>query len=323
MSFFDHQSRRGLYPPIEPYETGRLNVCELHEIYYEEVGNKKGKPAVFLHGGPGGGISPFYRQLFDPQVYRVILFDQRGAGASIPHACVEENTTWDLVEDIEKIRKHLNIDKWLVCGGSWGSTLALAYAETYPDRVKALVLRGIFTLRREELLFFYQNGSSWLFPDEWDRYLRIIPEVERGDLISAYHRRLNSDDQNVRLEAARAWTRWELATSRLFVNPNDIERGEDEKFALAFARIESHYFVHGGFFKTDGQLLQNAHLISHIPTTIAQGRYDLVCPAKTAWDLHKAMPSSELFIVPDAGHSAKEEGIIDVIVRATDKYRDL
>jgi len=317
-------SRREFYPHVEPYVTGRLKVSGLHELYYEQCGNPNGKPVVVLHGGPGGGIATYYRQYFDPEAYRVVLFDQRGAGKSTPFASLEENTTWDLVEDMEKLRRHLEIDQWLVFGGSWGSTLALAYAETHPERVKGLVLRGIFTLRRSELLFFYQEGSSWLFPDAWEKFLAPIPEVERGDLMSAYHRRLTGSDEKVKQECATAWSVWEMTTSRLYVDPDYVARAaDDDAFALAFARIECHYFVHGGFFKEDEQLIKGASRLASIPMTIVQGRYDLVCPMKTAWDLHKALPSSELVIVPDAGHSAKEPGIVDALVSACDKYKYL
>lgn len=317
-------SRRELYPPIEPYSHGRLRVSDIHELYYELCGNPNGKPVVVVHGGPGGGIADYYRQYFDPEAYKIVLFDQRGSGQSTPFACLEENTTWDLVEDMEKLRQHLAIDKWLVFGGSWGSTLALAYAEAHTEQVKGLVLRGIFGLRRSELLFFYQEGSSWLFPDAWEKYLAPIPEVERGDLMSAYYRRLTGNDDKVKQECATAWSVWEMTTSRLYVDPDYVARAaEDDKFALAFARIESHYFVHGGFFKEDGQIIKEAAKLAHLPVTIVQGRYDLVCPMKTAWDLHKVLPSSELVVVPDAGHSAKEPGIVDGLVRACDKYRDL
>jgi len=286
--------RRELYPPINPYMHSFLKVSDIHSLYYEQSGNPEGKPIVVLHGGPGGGCDDWYRQFFDSKVYRIILFDQRGAGKSTPHAELQDNTTWDLVSDIEKLRNHLSIDKWHVFGGSWGSTLALAYAETHSDRVKALILRGIFTLRRKELLFFYQEGSSLLFPDHWDNFLAPIPEVERGDLMSAYHRRLTGSNYDEKLKCAKAWTTWEMATSRLMVDPEAIKRGEADEFALAFARIECHYFVNGGWFKKDGQLIDDAHKVAHIPITIVQGRYDVVCPAYTAWDLHKAVPKSEL-----------------------------
>jgi proline iminopeptidase len=311
---------RTLYPPLEPFDHGFLKVSDLHTVYYEQAGNPKGKKALFLHGGPGGGLDADYRRYFDPERYHVILFDQRGAGKSTPHAELRENTTWDLVADAEKLREHLGIDKWQVFGGSWGSTLALAYAETHPDRVTELVLRGIFLLRRKELLWFYQEGASWIFPDAWEEYLRPIPEVERGDLMSAYYRRLTSADPAVRSEAARAWSVWEGTTSRLQVDANFIKRFAQDQFADAFARIEAHYFVHGGFFRTDTQLLDDAHKVAHIPTVIVQGRYDVVCPAASAWALHRALPDSKLIIVPDAGHSMKEPGILDALVQATDAF---
>lgn len=276
-----------MYPDIEPYDTGMLTVSDIHKVYYEQSGNRTGKPVIFLHGGPGGGTSPRDRTFFDPAVYRIVLMDQRGAGKSTPAAELRENTTWHLVADIEKLRNHLGIDKWVVFGGSWGSTLSLAYAETHPDRVKALVLRGIFTLRRRELIWFYQDGASIIFPDAWEGYLKPIPEVERFDLISAYYRKLTSDDETIRTEAAKAWSKWEMTTSRLFVDPEYILRAEADTWALQFARIECHYFVHGGFMEFDGQLLKNVDKIRHIPTTIVQGRYDLVCPMDTAWELHK------------------------------------
>jgi len=317
------QPLRELYPPIEPYDSGMLKVDDVHTIYYEQCGNPSGEPVVFLHGGPGGGLAPFYRQYFDPKAWRMVLFDQRGAGKSTPFACLEKNTTWDLVNDIEKIRNHLKIDKWAVFGGSWGSTLALAYAETHPDRVKAMILRGIFLLREKELLWFYQDGASWIFPDIWEKYLAAIPPVERGHLMSAYYRRLTGSDEEEKLKAARAWTTWEMATSRLYLDQEAVNKGEDPKFALAFARIECHYFVHGAWFDKETQLLDNAHRLRHIPCTIVQGRYDLVCPAKSAFDLHKVWPEAELVVVPDAGHSAKEPGIVSALVEATDKYRNL
>jgi len=277
-----------------------------------------------LHGGPGGGFEPFYRQYFDPNAYRIILFDQRGAGKSTPSACLEENTTWDLVNDVEKIRKHMGVEKWVVFGGSWGSTLALAYAQKHTDKVKALVLRGIFTLREEELKWFYQEGASLLFPDAWEKFLEPIPLVERWNLMSAYHRRLTGKNQSEKIRCAFAWSVWEMSTSRLLVDPKHIARAsEDEKFSLIFSTIESHYFINGGFFEYDGQLIKEAHKLANIPGIIVQGRYDVVCPAKAAYDLHKAWPKSELFMVPDAGHSIKESGIVDQLIRATDKYKDL
>lgn len=311
---------RTLYPPIEPFDKGFIQVSDLHKVYYEQAGNPKGKKALFLHGGPGGGLDADYRRYFDPQKYHVVLFDQRGSGQSTPHAELRENTTWDLVADAEKIREKLGIDKWLVFGGSWGSTLALAYAETHPERVTELVLRGIFMLRRKELLWFYQEGASWLFPDAWEEYLKPIPEVERGDLMSAYYRRLTSEDPKVRGAAARAWALWEGGTSRLHVDPDYLTRFGEDKFAEAFARIEAHYFVHGGFFRTDTQLLDDVHKLAHIPTVIVQGRYDVVCPPASAWALHRALPGSKLTIVPDAGHSMKEPGILSALVQATDDF---
>jgi proline iminopeptidase len=309
-----------LYPEIEPFDTGRLKVSPIHELYYEQCGDPTGKPAVFLHGGPGGGISPDYRRYFDPEIYRVVLFDQRGSGKSTPHASLEDNTTWHLVEDIERLREHLQISQWQVFGGSWGSTLALAYAETHPDRVRELVLRGIFLCRPKEIRWFYQEGASALFPDVWEEYLKVIPEAERGDMVSAYHRRLTSDDDSVRVEAARAWSIWEGSTSKLFFDPSSIEKFADPEFALAFARIECHYFMNNSFFKSDNYLIENVGRIRAIPSVIVQGRYDVVCPLTSAWDLHRAWPEAQLHIIPDAGHSISEPGIIDALVAATDRF---
>ncbi|MGO4703309.1 prolyl aminopeptidase [Dyella sp. 2RAB6] len=315
------QQRRKLYPEIEPFDTGTLKVSPLHTLYYEQCGNPNGKPVVFLHGGPGGGINPSYRRFFDPKVYRIVLFDQRGCGKSTPHAELTDNTTWHLVADIERIREHLEIDRWQVFGGSWGSTLALAYAQTHPDKVTELVLRGIFMLRRWELEWFYQKGCDALFPDAWESYLAAIPEAERGDLMSAYHRRLTSTDPAVRVEAARAWSVWEAATSHLYQDPSHIASSGEDEFALAFARIECHYFVHGGFFEHDDQLLRNVERIRKIPAVIVQGRYDVVCPMRSAWDLHRAWPEAELRVVADAGHSALEPGIAHELLEATDRFR--
>ena len=315
---------RELYPEIEPYKTGMFKVSSIHTLYYEEVGNPSGKPIVFIHGGPGSGTASRDRRFFDPRAYRIIIYHQRGAGNSIPSACLEENTTWDLIDDLEKLRKHFNIEKWILFGGSWGSTLALSYAETHPDCVKALILYGIFCCRRKELLWFYQEGASMIFPDVWEKFLEPIPIAEHGDLISAYHRRLiGKDDQDI-LKVATAWSVWELATSRLYVDPSHIARARDDaKFAVAVARIETHYFVHGGFMNEDGQLMKNADKIKDIPGVIVQGRYDLVCPARTAWDLHKLWSNGELHWVDDAGHSRKEVGIVHELVIATDKFREL
>jgi proline iminopeptidase len=310
-----------LYPSIEPYETGFLEVGSGHRIYWEQSGNPNGKPVVFLHGGPGGGSDPKYRRYHDPEAYRIVVFDQRGCGKSEPYASLADNTTWHLVADIEALRTHLGIETWQVFGGSWGSTLALAYAQNHPERVTELVLRGIFMLRRSELEWFYQSGADQLFPDAWEHYLEPIPEVERGDLMSAYYRRLTSDDPNVRRAAARAWSIWEGSTSYLVQDLDHIARTGEDDFAVAFARIECHYFVHGGFFETDGQLLQNVDRIRHIPAVIVQGRYDVVCPMRSAWDLHRAWPEADLRVVPTAGHSANEIGNAAELVRATNTFR--
>jgi proline iminopeptidase len=311
---------RKLYPEIEPFDSGLLSVSALHTLYYEQSGNPAGKPAVFLHGGPGGGTNAKCRRFFDPAIYRIVLFDQRGCGKSTPHAELTGNTTWDLVADIERLRAHLAIDRWQVFGGSWGSTLALAYAQTHPDKVTELVLRGIFMLRRRELEWFYQKGCDALYPDAWETYLNAIPEVERGDLMSAYHRRLTSADVKTRTEAARAWSVWEGATSFLWQDKSHIESSAEDEFALAFARIECHYFVNGGFFEHDDQLLRNVDRIRNIPTVIVQGRYDVVCPLRSAWDLHRAWPEADLRIVQDAGHSAFEPGNMHELLEATDRF---
>jgi proline iminopeptidase len=317
----DTQRRRTLYPAIEPYDSGTLPVSSLHTIYYEQCGNPNGKPVVFLHGGPGAGCNPKCRLFFDPAAYRIVLFDQRGCGRSTPHAELRENTTWDLVADIERLRKHLRIERWQVFGGSWGSTLALAYAETHPDRVTELVLRGIFLLRRWELEWFYQSGCDALFPDAWEAYLAAIPRAEQGDLMAAYHRRLTDADPAVRLAAARAWSVWEASTSFLLQDQTYIASSAADRFAMAFARIENHYFVNGGFFECDDQLLRDAHRLHRVPAVIVQGRYDVVCPMRSAWDLHRAWPQAKLEIIADAGHSAFEPGITDALVRTTDGFR--
>ncbi len=311
---------RQLYPQIEPFDTGTLAVDARHALYYEQCGNPKGKPVVVLHGGPGGGCSPKMRCFHDPAKYRIVLFDQRGSGRSTPHADLVDNTTWDLVADIERLREHLGIEQWQVFGGSWGSTLALAYAQTHARRVSELVLRGIFMLRRWELEWFYQQGASRLFPEAWERYIAVIPEAERGDLIAAFHKRLTSEDEATRLAAARAWSVWEGATSFLHIDEGFADSHADARFALAFARIENHYFVNGGFFETDDQLLRDAYRIVDIPGVIVHGRYDVVCPVQNAWDLHKAWPKAELVITPASGHSAFEAENIDALVRATDAF---
>jgi proline iminopeptidase len=313
---------RRLYPPLKPYRTGRLPVSDLHEIYFEESGNPAGKPAVFLHGGPGGGTDPKMRRFFDPRRYRIVLLDQRGCGRSRPHAELRENTTWDLVEDLERLREHLGIDRWLVFGGSWGSTLALAYAETHPARVTELILRGIFLLRRWELEWFYQNpgGAGALYPDLWERFIEPIPLEERTDMIRAYYARLTGDDPAVRARAAQAWSSWEGATSYLRTAADYVAKFEKNAYAQAFARIECHFFINRGFFKIDGQLLADVQRIRHIPAVIVQGRYDVVCPMRSAWDLHRAWPEAQLRIVPDAGHSAFERGTLHELVSATDRF---
>ena len=313
---------RDFYPEIEPYNKGFLKVSEIHNLYFEECGNPQGKPVVFLHGGPGGGVAPDHRRFFDPKVYRIVLFDQRGSGQSTPCAELRENTTWDLISDTEKIRTHLNIDKWVVFGGSWGSTLALAYAITHPEMVKALVLRGIFLCRPSEIKWFYQEGASHIFPDVWDEYLKPIPENERHDMVSAYYKRLTHADANVRLEAAKAWSKWEAATSRLFVDKKAIDEFDDPEFALSFARIECHYFTNNAFFKTNSWLLENVQKIRHIPGFIVQGRYDVVCPATSSWELHKAWPEAQYTIVPDAGHAAAEPGTRSALIEATDACKN-
>jgi proline iminopeptidase len=312
-----------LYPAIAPYQTGVLQVSDLHHVYFEQAGNPTGCPVVFLHGGPGGGIDPVYRQYFDPQKWRIVLFDQRGCGHSTPHAELRENTTWDLVNDIEKIRSHLGIQQWVVFGGSWGSTLSLAYSQTHPHACKGLILRGIFLLRQKELQWFYQEGASYLFPDAWEAYLKPIPPEEQQDLISAYYRRLTSPEQSVRLEAARAWSVWEGSTSKLIPDAGLQQQFGKSQFADAFARIECHYFVNKGFLETEDQLLQNCDRIRHLPTVIIQGRYDIVCPMMSAWDLHQALPEATFTVVPDAGHSMTEPGIRSALLEATDKFASL
>jgi proline iminopeptidase len=313
-------ARRTLYPEIEPYDSGFLQVPPLHRVYFEECGNPKGKPVVFVHGGPGAGCNAKSRRFFDPARYRIVLFDQRGCGRSTPHAELTDNTTWHLVADMELLREHLKLPRWQVFGGSWGSTLALAYAQAHPDRVSELVLRGIFMLRRWELEWFYQKGCDAIFPDAWEDYLAAIPAVERGDLMGAYYRRLTSADAGVRMAAAKAWSMWEGGTSFLQPSADYIASTGSDEFALAFARIECHYFVHGGFFDADDQLLRDAHRLKRIPAVIVQGRYDVVCPIRSAWDLHRAWPEADLRIVGDAGHSALEPGITHELVSATDRF---
>ena len=316
----DAEPLRTLHAESAPFATGTLRVDDIHEIYYEEYGRPDGKPAVFLHGGPGGGSSRVHARFWDAQKYRVVLFDQRGCGKSTPHACLDRNTTWDLVADIEKLRTHLGIARWQVFGGSWGSTLALAYAETHPEAVTELVLRGIFLLRRREIDWFYQEGASRIFPDAWEKFLAPIPESERDDLLGAYHRRLTSDDVATRLTCARAWSLWEAVTSTLRPNAQLQGQMSQDEFALAFARIECHYFLHRGFFTHEAQLLDSIERIRHIPTVIVQGRYDVVCPMETAWVLHRAWPEAELAVAQTAGHSAFEAEITHELVKTTDRF---
>jgi proline iminopeptidase len=318
-----NQQHPPFYPLIEPYRTGRLAVSALHEIYFEECGNPAGKPVLMVHGGPGGGSNPTMRRFHDPERYRIILLDQRGCGRSTPHACLEENTTWNLVADMEALRKHLGIERWQLCGGSWGSTLALAYAQTHPTCVTELILRGIFTLRRAELLWFYQEGCNWIFPDAFEAYAKPIPPEERGDMIGAYHKRLTGADPAVQLEAARAWSVWEGTTLALRQDPDRIAAFGNADYALAFARIECHYFVNKGFFTRDDQLIAEASKIRHIPGVIVHGRYDVVTPLRTAWELKQAWPEAELRIAPFAGHAMTEPGIVHEIVAASNRFADL
>ncbi|WP_216895033.1 prolyl aminopeptidase [Nocardia alni] len=316
---------RTLYPPLEPNRHGLLDVGDGQRLYWEECGNPDGKPVVFLHGGPGGATAPMHRRFFDPSAYRIVLFDQRGCGRSTPHiadgAGLETNTTWHLVADIERLRTHLDVDRWQVFGGSWGSTLALAYAQTHPERVTELVLRGVFLLRRKEIDWYYNGSAGYVYPDEWEKFLAPVPEgARRGDLVTVYHTLLHSPDQRVATAAAVAWSTWEGATSALLPNPDRVTESGEERFAVAFARIENHYFVNQGFLE-EGQLLRDIDRIRDIPGVIVQGRHDVVCPAVSAWDLHRAWPGSQLHIVPDAGHAASEPGIVHQLIEATDKFR--
>ncbi len=310
--------RRDLYPALEARHSEMLKVSPLHTIYVEESGNAFGRPVVALHGGPGGGLSPEMRRFFDPARYRIVMMDQRGCGRSMPHAELRENTTWDLVADIERVRERLGIGKWLVFGGSWGSTLALAYAAKHPERVAGLVLRGIFLLRRSEIDWFYQSGASYIYPDAFARYVSVIPENERGDLLGAFHKRLMSSDWTTRVQAARAWARWEGETISI-AGPSALpSRFNEDRFVEAFARIENHYFVNNGFFEYDGWLLDQAPRLRHLPCRIAHGRYDMCTPLGNAWDLKQRWPEAELEIIHDAGHSSLEPGIVDALIRATD-----
>ena len=317
MSFFKKENK--LFPPIEPYDTGFLKKGK-HEIYYEQCGNPKGKPAIFLHGGPGGGCGSLSRRFFNPKKYRIILFDQRGCGRSKPHTCLEDNTTWHLIEDIESIRERLDIKKWLVFGGSWGSTLAIAYAQKHPKNVSQMVLRGIFMLRQKELQWFYQYGASEMYPEAWQGFLKEIPENERNDLIEAYRKIFYGKNKEKQLSAAKAWSKWEASCSFINYNPDAVSVSTNAEFALAFALIENHYFINKGFLDYENQLLDNIDIIRDIPSIIIQGRYDVVCPPTTAYELHSQWPESELVIAPFSGHSAFEKEITHELIKATNKF---
>lgn len=311
------------YPPIAPYRTGHLDVGSNHSLYWEESGNPKGVPVIFLHGGPGSMTNEGHRSFFNPDLYRIILFDQRGCGDSTPHAELNFNTTWDLVSDIEKLRTFLDVDTAVIFGGSWGSTLALAYAESHPDKVKALILRGIFLGRKKELRWFYQFGAHHIFTDQWEKFIDQIPLDERDDMIKAYYKRLTSKDDAIRTKAARSWTAWESVNLRLIFDPALFAEFMEDFHADALSRIECHYFLNHCFFKTDNWLIENVDKIRHIPAVIVQGRYDMVCPFESAWELHKAWPEAKLEIIPDAGHTASEPGILNALISATDYFGNL
>jgi len=310
---------RTLYPPIEPFTSGHLDTGDGHRVYWERAGTPGAKPAIFLHGGPGGGCAPDHRRLFDPARYDVLLFDQRGCGRSTPHADLNANTTWHLVADIERLRTMMGVEKWLVFGGSWGSTLALAYAQAHADRVSELVLRGIFTVRKREIDWYYQEGASRIYPDKWERFLAPIAQSERGDLLHAYRRILTGEDHTAQIAAAKAWSVWEGETIRLLPDPDLSATHEADDFALAFARIENHYFVHGGWLEDD-QLIRDAGKLRDTPGVIVQGRYDMACPAETAWALHRAWPRARFEMIEGAGHAYNEPGILDALIRATDGF---
>ncbi|ORY38440.1 proline iminopeptidase [Rhizoclosmatium globosum] len=314
-----------LYPAIEPFHADHLKVSDIHSIWFEQSGNEKGKPVVFVHGGPGFGYSPEDRLYFDPAVYRIIIFDQRGAGKSLPTAELKDNNTWALVEDMEKLRIHLGIDKWIVFGGSWGSTLGLTYAIKHPTSVKALILRGIFTLRKSEVDWLYQEGASHIFPDYFDLYAGPIPIDERHDILRAYYKRLTSPDLAVRQLFAKTWSLWEMATIKMYPDPDMMAKVENLEWAAQFAAIECHYFVNDGFYEKDGWILENIGTIREhkIPGVIVQGRYDVICPTKSAYDLHKLWPEADFQLIPDAGHSSKEPGIIKALVDACETFKSL
>jgi proline iminopeptidase len=321
MLFFGDMPNPGFYPEVEPYHSGFLQVSPIHSLYFEEAGNPRGVPVVFLHGGPGAGINPKHRRFFDPAHYRIILFDQRGSGRSQPHAEILENTTDHLIADMEKLRRMAGVEQWLVFGGSWGSTLALAYAIRHPSRVAGLILRGIFLGRKREVRWLFQEGASEIFPDYWERFISPIPPSERNDLVSAYYHRLTGEDPVERLRSAQAWSGWEASVCKLVPDENLIRESVADKMALSLARLECHYCRNGLFLPEDNHILANARALSGIRTRIVQGRYDIACPAASAWDLHRAMPHSEIRIVPDAGHSATEPSLVSELVAATDDFR--
>jgi proline iminopeptidase len=310
---------KSLYPHLEPFEVSFLEIDD-HKIYYEVSGNPNGKPAIFVHGGPGGGGSTEVRRFFNPELYKIIVFDQRGCGRSKPHSSLKDNTTWHLVSDMEKIREKLSVEQWLVFGGSWGSTLSLAYAQAHPARVSELVLRGIFMLRKKELDWFYQEGASKIFPEPWQEFLHPIEDDKRDNLMDAYREIFYGDDQEKKLEAAVAWSKWEAATSSLLISKSRVDEFQDPEFALAFAMIENHYFINKGFFEDENQLLENLDVIRHIPAVIVQGRYDVVCPMESAWELAGKWPEAEFIVTPNSGHSAFEKENIAALVAATDKF---
>ena len=314
--------RLQLFPAIQPYAQGRLKVSDLHELYYEECGNPNGKPALLVHGGPGGGCNPMMRRYHDPKRYRIILFDQRGCGRSTPHASLQDNTTWDLVADMERLRQHLNIERWQLLGGSWGSTLSLIYAQEHRDHVSELILRGVFTLRQAEMAWFYESGCNWLFPDAYEAFLKPIPVEERNNIVAAYYKRLTHPDRAVQLRAARAWSTWEGTTLSLRQHPDRARTFGSDTYAIAFARIECHYFINRGFLENDGQIIANASRLRSIPGRIVNGRFDVVTPLKIAWDLKRAWPEADLRIVADAGHAMTEPGIIHELVDAANAFAD-
>jgi proline iminopeptidase len=312
--------RHQLFPAIEPFHHGRLDVPGGHSVYFEECGNPNGKPVLVVHGGPGGGSNPTMRRFHDPARYRIILFDQRGCGRSTPHASIENNTTWDLIADMERLRTRLGVARWQLFGGSWGSTLSIAYAQLHPERVSDMILRGIFLMRREELRWFYQDGARWLFPDAFAEFEKLIPPAERGDMIAAYYRRLTSADRRVQIEAARAWSVYEGSTLSLTQDAERLKLFASDAYAIAFARIECHYFVNGGFLRRDDHLLTNAARLRKIPCVVVHGRYDVVTPLKNAYDLVSVWPEIDFRIVPDAGHAMTEGGTVDELLAATRRF---